>query len=176
MTTQMAGKQLNSISDKIDWNNPRIHSFLFYFSIVVVWGFLLLHPFQLAHHFCLLLGCNLLPFMFSSAYFPPTLHTLFIFAALLFLSLFPPHACIHTHDQILRIIFIFPFLPSHPLFFLWDSQAKNATRTACACDMLILQKQSVTIFSPRETQSFSTDHRGFCFLKFKCSPASSSVS
>lgn len=39
MTTQIAGKQPNSIFDKTDGNNPRTPNFLFYFSIVVVWGF-----------------------------------------------------------------------------------------------------------------------------------------
>lgn len=135
---------------------------IFFFTFPFWWfgGFSLLHPFQQVHNFCLWWEgaiCFLLS-LSSSAYFLPTFHILFIFAPLLFLSLFPPHACTHTHDQILRVLLIFPFLPSHPLFFLWDSQAKNATRTACARDMLILQNQSQSPYFHQER------HRGWDFF------------
>lgn len=160
MTTEMAGKQLNSIYDKIDGSNPRMPNFLFYFSIAVVWGFFPLWTLLWqVHCSCLLQGWNLLPFRFAFlCSFPSHLSHPFYFSSLT-IPVPLPTSCMythtHTHDQILRVLLIFPFLPSHPLFFLWDSQAKNATRTACAHDMLILQKQSQSLYFHQDRQKMS---------------------
>lgn len=92
---------------------------------------------------CLLLG------FLPSARFPPTFHTLLIFPPLIFLSLFLPDACTHTHTtRHTESSWYFLFFP-HPLFFLPDGQAKHATRTACSHDMKILQKQPLYFHQER---------------------------
>lgn len=151
MTIQVVGKQLNSISDKTDGSNPRMRHFLLYFSIVVVWGFSLSYIFFgrfimsvfYRGAICFLVG------LFSSAYFPRIFHTLFISVPLLFLSLFPPHACTHTHDQILSP-FDSSFSSLSSLVFPMQQPSQKCHKNSLYSWYVNTTKAvTVTVFSPR---------------------------
>lgn len=94
---------------------------------------------------CFLLG------LLSSVHFPPTFHTLFIFSPLLFLSLFPPHACTHTHTRPdTQSPFDISFSSLSSLVFpMRQPSQKCHKNTLCSWYVNTTKAVTVTVFSPR---------------------------
>lgn len=176
MTTQMAGKQLNSISDKTDWSNPRMQfSFLLFHCGGL--GFFSPASFSACSSFLSFTGVQSASFYVFLCLFPSHLSYPFYFCCHT-ISVPLPTSCMYTHmwpDTQNHFDISFSSLSSL-VFPMRQPSQKWDKNSLCLWYVNTTKAVTVTIFSPRETQSFSTDHKGCCFLKFKCSPASSSVS
>lgn len=154
MTTEMAGKQLNSIYDKTDGSNPRMPHFLFYFSIVVVWGFFPLWtlPWQV-HCSCLLQGWNLLPFRFAFlCSFPSHLsHPFYFFSLTIPVPL--PTSCMYTHTHTrpdTQSPFDISFSSLSSLVFPMRQPSQKCHKNSlCSWYVNTTKVVTVTVFSPR---------------------------